>query len=107
MANGLRNSFSELLEETVTESAIELSNGDGSYNVTVDSLRNIPGPEFVDASVTSNDGIVAKAEAVDPGGAGPNVVQLVLYEGGGANTPLATVADAAGVADIAVTAKGT
>ena len=106
MSTELRNSFAELNEQTVTESAIELANGDGSYNVTMDELREVPGAEYVEATVTSNDGIVAKAEAVDPGGAGSNVVQIVLYQGGGADTPLATVADAADVADIAVTAEG-
>ena len=106
MTTGLRNTFAELNSQTVTESAIELANGDGSYNVTFDGLREISGPEYAEATVTSNDGIVAKAEAVDPGGAGENVVQVVLYQGGGADTPLATVGDSADVADIAVTAHG-
>jgi len=106
MTTGLRNRFAELNSQTVTESAIELANGDGSYNVTLDGLREVPGPEYAEATVTSNDGIVAKVEAVDPGGAGENVVQVVLYQGGGAGAPLDTVANAVGVADIAVTAHG-
>jgi len=106
MSTELRNSFAELNEQTLTESAIDLANGDGSYNVTMDELREVPGPEYAEATVTSNNGIVAKAEAVDPGGAGANVVQIVLYQSAGSAAEMATVADGADVADIAVTAEG-
>lgn len=98
---GLRNQLAELTTQHKAETGITLGNGDGSYDVVMDELRQVEGVEHADASVTSNDGYVAKAESVSG-----NTVTIVLYESAGSNAQMATVADGAGVADIRVVADG-
>lgn len=94
-----RNNFTQERRGSAEVSGIDLSNGDGSFTVTVGELRRIE--SVADVTVEASGGYVANADSVSG-----NTVTATLYETAGSNGEMASVGDGSDITGIRVEAAG-